>query len=189
MWPENPALALRRPLGVSGGCATRRYVVAHVQRNIGAYQRFTPDSLMPRTNLLRRRSDWEIVGVGSRAPLQFRLSCSLDSPQSFLSCATRTNRASISSSVRADPVNEGQFRRASGDPLPVPSQRSLRSGQCRRPPQEPFVPTFWPLRPIFNDLQLAVVHPHGDGDQLKPEWVEHFPCIQTPLSRRRAIVK
>ena len=36
---------------------------------------------------------------------------------------------------------------------------------------------------IFNDLQLVVVHPPGDGDQQKPEWVEHSLRIQNPLSR------
>ena len=39
------------------------------------------------------------------------------------------------------------------------------------------------LAKIFNDLQLAVVHPPGDGDQQKPEWVEHSLRIQNPLSR------
>src|SRR5215472_12745015 len=39
------------------------------------------------------------------------------------------------------------------------------------------------LAEIFNDLQLAVVHPPGDGDQQKPEWVEHSLRIQNPLSR------
>lgn len=38
------------------------------------------------------------------------------------------------------------------------------------------------LAQIFNDLQLAVVHPPGDGDQQKPEWVEHSLRIQSPLS-------
>jgi hypothetical protein len=36
---------------------------------------------------------------------------------------------------------------------------------------------------IFNDLQFAVIHPPGDGDQQKPEWVEHSLRIQNPLSR------
>ena len=39
------------------------------------------------------------------------------------------------------------------------------------------------LAKIFNDLQLAVVHPPGDGDQQKSEWVEHSLRIQNPLSR------
>jgi hypothetical protein len=39
------------------------------------------------------------------------------------------------------------------------------------------------LAKIFNDLQLAVVHPPGDGDQQKTEWVEHSLRIQNPLSR------
>src|SRR5215813_6193418 len=39
------------------------------------------------------------------------------------------------------------------------------------------------LAKIFNDLQLAVVHPPGDGDQQKPEWVEHSLRNQIPLSR------
>ena len=39
------------------------------------------------------------------------------------------------------------------------------------------------LAKIFNDLELAVVHPPRDGDQQKPEWVEHSLRIQNPLSR------
>jgi len=39
------------------------------------------------------------------------------------------------------------------------------------------------LAKILNDLQLALVHPPGDGDQQKPEWVEHSLRIQNPLSR------
>ena len=39
------------------------------------------------------------------------------------------------------------------------------------------------LAKIFNDLQVAVVHPPGDGDQQKLEWVEHSLRIQNPLSR------
>src|SRR5215471_10637647 len=39
------------------------------------------------------------------------------------------------------------------------------------------------LAKIFNDLQLAVVHPPGDGDQQKLEWVEHSLHYQNPLSR------
>jgi hypothetical protein len=39
------------------------------------------------------------------------------------------------------------------------------------------------LAKIFNDLQLAVVHPPGDGDQQKTEWAEHSLRIQNPLSR------
>src|SRR6516225_8676276 len=38
------------------------------------------------------------------------------------------------------------------------------------------------LAKILNDLQLALVHPPGDGDQQKPEWVEHSLCIQNLLS-------
>src|SRR4030095_13191725 len=39
------------------------------------------------------------------------------------------------------------------------------------------------LAKIFNELQLAVVHPPRDSDQQKPEWVEHSLRIQNPLSR------
>jgi hypothetical protein len=39
------------------------------------------------------------------------------------------------------------------------------------------------LAKIFNDLQLAVVHPPRDGDHQKPEWVEHSLRFQNPLSR------
>jgi hypothetical protein len=38
------------------------------------------------------------------------------------------------------------------------------------------------LAKILNDLQLALVHPPGDGDQQQPEWVEHSLRIQNPLS-------
>src|SRR5215469_17438056 len=38
------------------------------------------------------------------------------------------------------------------------------------------------LAKIFNDLQLAVVHPPGDGDQQKPKWVKHSLGMQNPLS-------
>src|SRR5215472_17927961 len=38
------------------------------------------------------------------------------------------------------------------------------------------------LAEIFNDLQLAVVHPPGNGDQQELEWVKHSLC-QNPLSR------
>jgi hypothetical protein len=44
------------------------------------------------------------------------------------------------------------------------------------------------LAKIFNDLQLAVVHPPGDGDQQKPEWVDHSLRIQTHYRDRRATV-
>jgi hypothetical protein len=37
------------------------------------------------------------------------------------------------------------------------------------------------LPKIFNDLQLAVVHPPGEGDQQKSEWVEHSLRIQNPI--------
>jgi hypothetical protein len=39
------------------------------------------------------------------------------------------------------------------------------------------------LAKIFNDLQLALVHPPGDGNQQKSEGVEHSLRIQNPLSR------
>src|SRR5262245_62109027 len=37
------------------------------------------------------------------------------------------------------------------------------------------------LAKIFNDLQLTVVHPPGDGDQQKSEWVERSLRIQDPI--------
>src|SRR5215469_6180018 len=96
-----------------------------------------------------------------------------------------------------------------GDQLPVPSQQGLRrdnAGDLGKslPPQcfglygqspalivieahssatELFAKHPILLAKIFNDLQLAVVHPPGDGDQQKPEWVEHSLRIQNPLSR------
>jgi hypothetical protein len=94
-----------------------------------------------------------------------------------------------------------------GDQLPVPSQQGLRRNnagdlgkssssqrlgpygqspaliiiEAHSPATELFSkhPIF--LAKIFNDLQLAVVHPPGDGDEQKPEWVEHSLRIQKPL--------
>src|SRR5215469_1957617 len=96
-----------------------------------------------------------------------------------------------------------------GDQLPVPSQQGLRrdnagdlgksfssqrlglDGQspalivieAHSPITELFSKHPILLAEIFNDLQLAVVHPPGDSDQQKPEWVEHSLRIQNPLSR------
>ena len=39
VWPENPTLALRRPSTVSGGCATRRYVVGRIPLGFGVHNR------------------------------------------------------------------------------------------------------------------------------------------------------
>jgi hypothetical protein len=39
------------------------------------------------------------------------------------------------------------------------------------------------LAKIVNDLQLALIHPPGNGDQQKPEWVENSLGLQSPLSR------
>jgi hypothetical protein len=39
------------------------------------------------------------------------------------------------------------------------------------------------LAPIVNDEQLMLVHPAGDGDQQKPEWVQGSPHLVSPLSR------
>jgi hypothetical protein len=36
-----------------------------------------------------------------------------------------------------------------------------------------------------NDLQLALIHPPGNGDQQKTEWVENSPGLQSLLSRLR----
>src|SRR6516162_8177309 len=96
-----------------------------------------------------------------------------------------------------------------GDQLPVPSQQGLRRdnagdlgkslssqrlglygqspalivNEAYSPATELFSKHPILLAQIFNDLQLAVVHPPGDGDQQKPEWVEHSLRIQNPLSR------
>src|SRR6516165_4454612 len=96
-----------------------------------------------------------------------------------------------------------------GDQLPVPSQQSVRCDnvgdlgkslspqrfglygqspaltviEAHSPATELFSKHPILLAKIFNDLQLAVVHPRGDGDQQKPEWVEHSLRIQNPLSR------
>ena len=42
------------------------------------------------------------------------------------------------------------------------------------------------LAQIFNDLPLAVVHPPGEGDQQKSEWVDHSLRIQTHYRDRQA---
>src|SRR5215469_7509579 len=96
-----------------------------------------------------------------------------------------------------------------GDQLPMPSQQGLRgdnagdlgkslssqrfglNGQspallvleAHSPITELFSQHPILLAKIFNDLQLAVVHPPGDSDQQKLEWVEHSLHIQNPLSR------
>src|SRR5215831_19065797 len=96
-----------------------------------------------------------------------------------------------------------------GDQLPVPSQQGLRCDnagdlgkglssqrfglygqspaliviEVHSPTTELFAKHPVLLAKIFHDLQLVVVHPPGDGDQQKPEWVEHSLCIQNPLSR------
>src|SRR5215469_14338288 len=95
-----------------------------------------------------------------------------------------------------------------GDELPVPSQQGLRrdnagdlgkslsSQRLGLYGQSPTLIVIEPHSPatelfskhpillakIFNDLQLALVHPPGDGDQQKPEWVEHSLRIQNSLS-------
>src|SRR5262252_566838 len=96
-----------------------------------------------------------------------------------------------------------------GDQLPVPSQQGLRRDhagdlgkslssqrfglygqspaliviEAHSPITELFSKHPILFAEIFNDLQLAVVHPPGDGDQQKLEWVEHSLHIQNPLSR------
>jgi hypothetical protein len=42
------------------------------------------------------------------------------------------------------------------------------------------------LAKVVNDLQLALVHPSGNGDQQKTEWVENSLGFQSLLSRQRA---
>jgi hypothetical protein len=39
---------------------------------------------------------------------------------------------------------------------------------------------------VVNDLQLALIHPPGNGDQQKAEWVEKSLGLQSPLSRLRS---
>src|SRR5215469_4669636 len=96
-----------------------------------------------------------------------------------------------------------------GDQLPMPSQQGLRGDnagdlgkslssqrfglygqspaliviEAHSPITELFSKHTILLAKILNDPQLAVVHPPGDGDQQKPEWVEHSLRIQNPLSR------
>jgi hypothetical protein len=42
------------------------------------------------------------------------------------------------------------------------------------------------LTKVVNDLQLALIHPPGNGDQQKAEWVENSLGLQSPLSRLRS---
>jgi hypothetical protein len=42
------------------------------------------------------------------------------------------------------------------------------------------------LAKVVNDLQLALVHPPGNSDQQKTEWVENSLGFQSLLSRLRA---
>jgi NAD(P)-dependent dehydrogenase (short-subunit alcohol dehydrogenase family) len=42
---------------------------------------------------------------------------------------------------------------------------------------------------VVNDLQLALIHPPGNGDQQKAEWVENSLGFQSPLSRGRSYVE
>src|SRR5215469_1598443 len=96
-----------------------------------------------------------------------------------------------------------------GDQLPMPSQQGLRCDnagdlgkslssqrfglygqspaliviEAHSPITELFSKHPILLAKIFNAQQLAVVHPPGDGDQQKLEWVEHSLRIQNPLSR------
>jgi Lrp/AsnC family leucine-responsive transcriptional regulator len=98
-----------------------------------------------------------------------------------------------------------------GDQLPVPSQQGLRRDnagglgknlssqrfglygqspaliviEAHSPVTELFAKHPILLAKIFNDLQLAVVHPPRDGDQQRLEWVEHSLRIQNSLSRPR----
>ena len=122
----------------------------------------------------------------------------------------RTTRASISSAVRGRPGERWavpsyfwainfrcQANKVSGVTMLATSARASRSSALAfygQPPalivieahslatelfsQHPIL-----FAEIFNDLQLAVVHPPGDGDQQKLEWVEHSLHIQNPLSR------
>jgi hypothetical protein len=41
------------------------------------------------------------------------------------------------------------------------------------------------LAQAVNDLQLALIHPPGNGDQQKAEWVDNSLGLQSPLSRIR----
>src|SRR5262252_3979242 len=122
----------------------------------------------------------------------------------------RTTRASISSAVRGRPGERWavpsyfwainfrcQANKVSGVTMLATSAKSFSSqrfglyGQspalivieAHPPATELFSQHQILFAEIFNDLQLAVVHPPGDGDQQKPEWVEHSLCLQNPLSR------
>ena len=96
-----------------------------------------------------------------------------------------------------------------GDQLPVPSQQGLRRenagdlgknlssqrlGLYRQSPALMVIEAKSPatqllaqnpilFAKVFNDLQLAVVHPAGNSDQHKSEWVDQSLRIQNPLSR------
>src|SRR5215469_5186330 len=102
-----------------------------------------------------------------------------------------------------------------GDQLPMPSQQGLRCdnagdlgkslssqrfGLNGQPPalivieahslatelfsQHPIL-----LAKIFNDLQLAVVHPPGDSDQQKLEWVTHYRVRRTAGAKYRIFMQ
>ena len=44
------------------------------------------------------------------------------------------------------------------------------------------------LAKVINNRQLALIHPLGNSDQHKPEWVEDSLVYQSPVSRVRAMV-
>src|SRR5215469_13755802 len=99
-----------------------------------------------------------------------------------------------------------------GDQFPVPSQQGLRRDnagdlgkdlppqpfglygsspaliviQAQSPAIELLAKNSVLLAKVVNDQQLALIHPPGNGDHHKPEWVENSLGLQSPLSRDRA---
>src|SRR5215469_7152164 len=125
----------------------------------------------------------------------------------------RTTKASIAPAMRGRPgarcavpsyfwaINfRCQANKVSGVTRVAISARTLRPNVLaltanRRPwsSLKPHPPTAELLRKnavlltkVINDLQLALVHPAGDGDQQEMEWVKDSLGLQSPLSQPRS---
>src|SRR5215469_1173722 len=138
--------------------------------------------------------------------------CSLDSsiaPIAVLFCHAHHQSLNLPGGTRSPRCTMGLSVVLLGDQLPVPSQQGLRRDdagdlgknslsqrfglygqsptliviEAHSPVTELFSKHSILLAKIFNDLELAAVHPAGNSDQHKPEWVEHSLRIQNPLSR------
>jgi hypothetical protein len=92
------------------------------------------------------------------------------------------------------PSQQGLRRDDSGDPgKSFPPQRLGLNGEApalivieaQSPAAELLAKNPVLLAKVIDSLQLALIHPSGDGDQHKPEWVEGSLDFQSPLSRVR----